>query len=161
MEDGPDLELLEMLDQCRAEGRARSDEVIHVPSLLAMGRNVGLVHVFILAPLFERVVIGVPEGFTPLLDDLPALKLSVEKSSQHVAHHITGADINPAVLHLATKKIRSVGALLANDFRALNEIRPINEQCAALATSDILGLVEALGSKGTHRAEPTALVFAE
>ena len=85
-----------------------------------------------------------------------------QERREDVGRQIARADVDPGVLvDLAAEEPAAVGALLADDLGALDELRVVDEQRAALAAGEVLGLVEALRRQRAERAERPAAVAAE
>src|SRR5262245_42097310 len=106
--------------------------------------------------------IVVPEAPPRGLDALARLQLRVEVGGEDVGGYVAGPDVHPGVLvDQSPKEPAAVRALLADDLRPLGEARVVDEQRAALAAVDVLGLVEALRREAAEGAERPAPVRAE
>ena len=70
--------------------------------------------------------------------------------------------VDPSVfVHLPAEEPAAVGAFLADDLGPLDEARVVDQERAALAAGEVLGLVEALRGEAAERAEVPALVLGE
>ena len=68
-----------------------------------------------------------PDGPAFFLNRQPALELTEEKRRQHVAHHVTAAEVDPRVfVDLSTDEATAIGTLLSHDLRALEQFRGEN-----------------------------------
>ena len=127
-----------------------------------MGRHDGAANSTFLRPVAQVLVIILPNALPLRLDGLPCFQLGVEKGRQHVAHHITRADVHPGIfVHLSAKKPAAIGPFLANDLGALNQTRVVDEQRAAFAAGDVLGFMKTLGCQTAEGAQPAAAELAE
>ena len=109
----------------------------------------------------ERRVVALPDGAAArAVISLGLLELRPQERRDDLARQIRRADVDPGVLvDLAAEELRAVGALLADDLGALDEARVVDQQRAALAGDDVLGLVEAERRRAAPmRAERPALV---
>src|SRR5690606_219431 len=102
-------------------------------------------------PIREFARIAIPYVMPRVLD-LPELsELGVEDGRVQLAHQIAGTDVGPGVLvYLAPEEARPVGALLADDLSAFEQLRVIDHERATLARVHVLGVVEALGGERTE-----------
>src|SRR5262245_39392239 len=74
------------------------------------------------------------------------LQLGEEERCRQLARQIGTADVDPMVFGGFTAlEAHPVGALLPDHLRALDEIFPIDDERAAFAGNDVLGLMEAEG----------------
>src|SRR5260370_24007011 len=94
----------------------------------------------------ESLMVAVPMGLPAPCQGLGILELRPEKGRNDVARQIGGADIDPSILiDLAAEEFASVGAFFADDLGPLDEARVVDDQRAAFAGDEVLGLVEAEG----------------
>src|SRR5439155_20803579 len=100
----------------------------------------------------ECLVVALPQRQPAGDRRLGILELCVEERRRQLARQERAADIDPVVLRdLAALELDAVGALFPDDLGALEQVLAIDDQGAALAGDDVLGLVEA---EGRHRALP-------
>src|SRR5438067_9103222 len=103
-----------------------------------MGRHEGCPDSIPGGPSRQFLMVALPQAAAGSLDLLPFLKLCEEKCGQHIAHDVTAAEVDPAIfVHLAAKKARAVGALLADDLGAFDEPRVVDYERATLAAGDV------------------------
>src|ERR1700735_1860334 len=87
----------------------------------------------------------IPGSPTLFLNFLPRLQLGKQKSGEEVGGKVARPDVDPAVfIDLAAEELASIGALFSNDQSALDQLRIVHQQRAALATGHVLGFVKAL-----------------
>src|SRR5262249_59021110 len=102
-------------------------------------------------PLRQGAMVNLPKLTPPLLNLRPDFKLRKEEGGQNVRWQVARADVHPSVfVHLAAEEARAVGALFADDLRALDVVGIVDQQRTALAAGDVLGLVKTLGRERTE-----------
>ena len=93
---------------------------------------------------FQGVVIAVPNRQPARGDGVGFFHLRPQKGGDEFAGQIRRTDVHPGVfVHLAAEELAAVGALLADDLGASCQRRIVDQQRAAFAGDDVLGLVEA------------------
>ena len=98
---------------------------------------------------FERTVIASPGAQPSRRRSEACSSCAHRKAARQLARQERRADVDPGVLvDLAAEELRSVGALLPDDLRALDEARVVDEQRAAFAGDDVLRLVKAEAPPG-------------
>src|SRR6185312_5984384 len=128
-----------------------------VERLLAVRGNRGQGHAVLGGPRAEAAGIAFPDARAASLDVAPALELRAQERRLQIGHQEARADVDPGVLvDLAAEEAAAVGPFFAEDLGALDERRIVDEQRAALAAGDVLGLVERLRGEGAEGAEPAA-----
>ena len=119
-------------------------------------------HTTSLGPILQAGFIPLPHALPRLLNLLPLFELRPQKRCEHVRRQVAGPKIDPRVLvHLSSEEPAAVRALLANDFRAFDEIRLVDQQRTALPAGDVLGLVKALRRQCAERSQETSAVGTE
>src|SRR5258706_16071718 len=99
------------------------------------------------------LVVKIPNPLPTRLNLAPGLKLTEKKRGQHIAHHVARTDVHPGVfVHLPAEKTATVRALLADDLRALDELRVVDQERAAFATGDVFCFVKTLSGHATEGA---------
>ena len=95
-------------------------------------------------------------------DRVPLLELAVQVGGQHVGQPERRADVLPRVLvDLAEQELAPVGALVVHDVGPVDVGLAVDDQRAALAADEVLGLVEAQRGEAAEAAERAAPVAAE
>ena len=94
----------------------------------------------------EPLMVSVPDIQAAFGDGLSLFHLRPKKGGDDIAWQKGGTDIHPTVLiHLATKKLTAIGALLTDDFATLDQSRVIDEQGAPFTRYDVLRLMKGEG----------------
>ncbi len=91
---------------------------------------------------------SLPDRLAGGFESRSRLQLRQQEGRQDIGRQVAGADVHPGVLvHLAAEEAAAVGAFLADDLGALDVAWVVDQQRAALAAGEVLGLVEALGGQ--------------
>ena len=118
-------------------------DVVHVRVMLAAVRNDGPAKHTRSFQWRQGLVIPVPDCQPLFGDGLGLFHLRPQEGRDNFTGQVGGADIHPRVLvHLAAEKLAAVGALFPNDLGAFDKAFIIDQQSAALAGDDVLGLVK-------------------
>ena len=146
-------------DEARARREIGQQQVVHVRVVPAVRGHDRPAQQAACLERRERRVVALPDREPRGRDALGLLELRGEERGDDLARQVRRADVDPGVLvDLAAEELRAVGALLADDLGALDEARVVDEQRAALAGDDVLGLVEAQRAERADRAERLAAV---
>src|SRR5690606_8826886 len=139
-----DVALAHVLDEARAlfqAGEYQIEDMVCLFTMLGDVRKGG-------AALFqagELVLVGLPNVSSPLLDLISYLELCVEVGGVELTREVARADVDPGVLNdLAPEEARAVGAFLPQEFCSFGEAWIIDDEGAAFATGEVLGVVETL-----------------
>src|SRR5262249_37206798 len=102
-------------------------------------------------PRTQLHIVSLPYPAPMCLNRLPLLQLCVEESREDITHQIAGADVHPCVfVHLSAKEPAAIGSFLADDFRPPDQSGIVDQQRAALATTDVLRFVKTLCSQSSE-----------
>src|SRR6266550_7371292 len=108
------------------------------------------------------VVIIMPNPPSLVLNLISRFKLRIKKRRQKIRWQVTRPQVQPRVLiHLPAKEAAAVGSFLSNDLGAIEVSRIVDDQRAAFATGEILGLVKALSRQAAEGTQIFAAVLAE
>ena len=112
--------------------------------------------------LVQQVEVALEDRAPLVLDHRPLLQLADEVGRQHVGEAEGGADVEPGVLvDLALHEGLPVGALVEEHPGAGEVVGVVEHQGPALATHEVLGLVEAEGREAPDRPQGSPLPGAE
>ncbi len=160
MEDRQNAALFEVLDQRLAARQVWQQQVEHVIGLDAVGWGEGQAHILGGGPGGKFVCIGVPDALADGLDMRVGLELRQEEGCQEIGGQVAGADIHPGVfIYLAAEEAAAIGAFLSDDLGAFHILGVVDQQGAALAAGEVLGLVKALRCQAAEAAQGPALVL--
>ena len=82
----------------------------------------------LLSPGIQLRPVIFPDPLAAFLNVLARFELSQEKSGKQVRRQITGSHIHPTIfVYQAAKELVTIGALLANDFRAFDVAGIVND----------------------------------
>src|ERR1700754_840942 len=110
-------------------------------------------------PGCKRDLVAIEHTPASRLDQLTGIQLFEQKCRQNPRGQIARADVAPSVLvDQAAVEARAIGAFFANDLGALGEALVIDQERAAFAAGEVLGLVEALRTEHADRAQKAAFV---
>src|SRR5205085_9858288 len=113
-------------------------------------------------PFPQLVRVLPPDAFACGLYRLASLQLRRKKGGLKIGEDVARAEIDPGVLvDEASEEPLSVRSLVAQDLRAVDEARVVQQERTALTARDVLGFVEALCRKDTEGAERPPAIRAE
>src|SRR5919201_2786480 len=159
MEHGVDVIASQRLDEVLALRLAAQDEEVGVGVRRGLRRpdrppgETGALEVR------EGLVVSPPQRLARGHDAVGGLELCPQKRREDIARKKRRADVDPSVLvDLPAEELAAVGAFLADDFSALDELVGVDQERAALARDQVLGLVKADRRKLAEAAERLAAV---
>lgn len=107
----------------------------------------------------ERLLVPPPQLPALPKDMVELLHLGPQEGGAELADEAGGADVDPGVVrHLVAEEAGPIGAVFPDDLGALDIFRGVDEQGAALAALDVLGLVERQGGQVADAAQLPPLV---
>src|SRR4029077_2384768 len=105
-------------------------------------------------PVCEARSIVIPDRAPALPDPFAILELSEEDRREQVGRQEARAKIHPGVLvHEAAEEVTPVRPLLSDDLGAIDKLRVVDDDGAALPAGEVLGLMEALRRHDPEGAE--------
>src|SRR6266568_5332658 len=112
--------------------------------------------------LFKRTEIAaikVVNRATAFGNHVLRFQLGQQECAANLARQIRRSDIDPGVfVHFSTNEFAPISPLLADDLSPFDELRPINNQCAAFPANIILGLVKTVRAEVAYRAKCQPIV---
>ena len=135
----------EMIDERGARVQRGHHQVEQVRRMLTIGRCNRELHLTFTSPHAEFLSVTSPDRLAPSLNLVTRLELRQQIGGEDARTAGSSSRRPPSVylIDLAAEEPAAVGALLAEDLGPLDEARVVDQQRAALAAGDVLGLVEA------------------
>lgn len=134
-----DLGFLQVVDKGRAIVDIPQLDIEHVRVMHAVGRDYRQLDAAGLRQRQEAVIVLLPQCQTALVDAFRHFQLAPQVSGLQVRHQIAGTDVAPGIfVHLTTEELAAVGALLADDFRPIDQSRIVHQRRAAFAAGGVV-----------------------
>ena len=134
-----DLGFLQVVDKGRAIVDIPQLDIEHVRIVLAVRRYARQLDAPSLRQRQETVVVLLPQCQTALVDAFRHFQLAPQVGGLQVRHQIAGADVAPGIfVDLTTEELAAVGALLADDFRPIDQSRIVHQRRTTFAAGGIV-----------------------
>ena len=159
VEDGDDAVFLQISAKRRALLDISDLDEKQVAVVTAAVWHDGQLDAPVISERLQELTIELPRTPAFVVDGIGLLELRVEERCIEVARQERRADVDPRVLvDLPLQELRTVRAFLADDLRARDILRMVDDERAALAHAVVLRLVERIAAEVADRAERPPLV---